>query len=289
MDKLKLGFTDTHQHLADFFYSILSTRYSIEIDNNSPEFLIFGDDNFGHNNLKFSKKDCIKIFYTGENRRPENYDCHYAISFDHSNMTWHYRLPLFMVYIWAYKNIHNLPYDYDYILKVKRYEKTNFCSFIVSNPNGNFRNTFFDRLNKIKKVDSAGKFLKNTEEDITGFENYFKFISSRKFNLCFENSSYPGYCSEKILNAFYSGTVPIYWGSQTIENDFNSKSFINVMKFKTIDHAIDRILQIDSDNNLYEEILNEKPFVNNIPPNYFYFDNFLNWFDSVVYRKRYYR
>lgn len=37
---LKLGVTDTHPHLATFFTSILSSRYDIEIDNNTPDFLL---------------------------------------------------------------------------------------------------------------------------------------------------------------------------------------------------------------------------------------------------------
>ena len=52
--KLKIGFVDTHDHIASFFKNILSARYDLEIDNDNPEFLLFGDDNFGNNNLKKS-------------------------------------------------------------------------------------------------------------------------------------------------------------------------------------------------------------------------------------------
>ena len=87
MNKLLLGVTDTHDHLAHFFISILGSRYDIElvdIDKETPDILLFGDDNFGNNNTKFSRDDCVKLLYTGENRRPENFDCDYAISFDHN-------------------------------------------------------------------------------------------------------------------------------------------------------------------------------------------------------------
>ena len=86
MKKLSIGFTDTHEHLATFFIFLLSTRYDLEIvdtKKETPKILLFGDDNFGKRNLDFSRKDCVKLFYTGENRRPENFDCDYAISFDH--------------------------------------------------------------------------------------------------------------------------------------------------------------------------------------------------------------
>ena len=67
---LRLGITDTHPHLATFFTSILSSRYDVVIDNTAPDFLLFGDDNFGNTNKKYSRNDCVKLFYTGENRRP---------------------------------------------------------------------------------------------------------------------------------------------------------------------------------------------------------------------------
>ena len=54
MRKLKLGFTDTHDHLAQFFSSVLANRFDVEIDNENPDYLIFGDENFGTNNKKFS-------------------------------------------------------------------------------------------------------------------------------------------------------------------------------------------------------------------------------------------
>ena len=41
-----------------------------------------------------------------------------------------------------------------------------------------------------------------------------KIISNHKFNIAFENSSYPGYVTEKITDAFIANTIPIYWGDK---------------------------------------------------------------------------
>lgn len=283
--KLKLGFADTHEHLASFFYNALSLRYDIEIDNEKPEFLIFGDENFGITNKEFSKRDCIKIFYTGENRRPENYDCHYAITFDHNFKKWHYRLPLFIIYMWTLDAIHKTKYKYDYILSPQTNAKTDFCSFVVSNPNCNERNTFFEQLSKYKQVHSAGRHLKNVDVNLDSEQSKIDFLSTRKFNICFESGSYPGYVTEKILHAFYAKTIPIYWGSPTVSLDFNPASFINVHKFKSFEHAIEFIVDIDNNDDLYNFMLNQSPFAYNIPPTYYFIDNFLNWFDAIVYKK----
>lgn len=282
---LSLGFTDTHEHIAAFFYSALSQRYDIKIDNDNPEYIIFGDENFGELNKNFPKHKHTKIFYTGENRRPENYDCHYAISFDHNFAKWHYRLPLFVIYMWALEAIHKTEYKYDYIFKPKVSPKTDFCSFVVSNSGCKERNEFFEKLNAIKRVDSAGKHLNNTGLTLAGEQDKIDFLSSRKFNIAFEPYSHPGYITEKILHAFYAGTVPIYWGSRTATIDFNPLAFINVHNFASFDEAIEYVLKVDADEDLYNAIVQQPKFLYNIPPSYYFIDNFLNWFDAIVYKK----
>jgi len=42
--------------------------------------------------------------------------------------------------------------------------------------------------------------------------NNIELFASYRYALVFENSSPPGYVSEKILHAFLSGTIPIYCG-----------------------------------------------------------------------------
>lgn len=283
--KLKLGFTDTHEHIATFFYNVLARRFDIDLDNDNPDFLIFGDENFGTDNTKFSRKDVVKIFYTGENRRPEKYDCDYAISFDHSLKAWHFRLPLFVIYMWALENIHKTKYKYEYIFEPEVKEKTGFASFVVSNPNCKQRNDFYHKLSEYKKVDSGGKLFNNIEANLTGEEAKVDFLSSRKFNICFESASHPGYVTEKILHAFYAQTVPIYWGSPSIAADFNHYTFINVHSFKNHDSVVEHVKRLDEDEDRYRFMLSQPKFAHNIPPFYVDLDNFLNWFDAIVYRR----
>ena len=51
------------------------------------------------------------------------------------------------------------------------------------------------------------------------------------FNVAMENTVAPGYITEKIGNAFRSGSIPIYWGSSNINDFFNPASFINVADY----------------------------------------------------------
>ena len=113
-----------------------------------------------------------------------------------------------------------------------------------------------------------------------------EFLSTRKFNLCFESMSYPGYATEKIMHAYLAGTVPIYWGSETIESDFNAKSMINVHNFAEFSDAIEYIKRIDESDDHYNWMVNQPKFTDNILPSYMFYNNFLNWFDSIVYQKQ---
>lgn len=285
MQKLKLGFTDTHEHLASFFFEVLSSRYDIEISD-TPDFLIFGDRNFGENNKNFSRKDCTKIFYTGENQRPEDYDCDYAISFDHNFYDWHYRLPLYVIYMWALDRIHKTPFAFNSIYTdIPAKPKTDFCSFVVSNPGCPERNEFFNKLNAKKHVDSGGRFMNNTGADLKTEMDKINFLSTRKFNICFEPYAYPGYTTEKILHAFYAKTIPIYWGNPFVDLDFNPKAFINVQKFNSYEECIEEILELNYDEKYYNLMLNEPPLMYNIPTQSVRIVNFLNWFDAVVYKR----
>jgi hypothetical protein len=164
-----------------------------------------------------------------------------------------------------------------------------FCNFIVSSSWGEpIREKVFLKLNDYKKVDSGGKLFNNINIPTTGRgwdHDKLDFMKSYKFSLVFENSSVPGYTTEKILHAFYAQTIPIYWGSPTIASDFNTNSFINVHDFGSMSEVMYFIQKLDEDEDLYNRFLNSPKLAGGVPRDYMILNNFLNWFDSVVYNK----
>lgn len=290
MSKLKLGFTDTFGAIENFFIKILSERFEVVRDDANPDYLIFGDKNFGTNNNAFNDKKCIKIFYTGENDRPWNYHCHYSISFDHHEFDGkNYRLPLYVIYDHDnhFRNVPNTS-------TIARYgedllEKKGFCSFVVKNDGCEMRNKWFHKLQEYKPVASGGPLFNNIgyilprgEESV---QAKIKFLNSFKFNLCFENSSYPGYATEKLYEALCAKTVPIYWGSPTIEVDFNPKAFLNWHDYGNDDDFFEAIKEVDQTPELYESMYLEPMFQNYQRVNKFFDkDKFLNWFEKTVYK-----
>jgi hypothetical protein len=279
MNILKLGFTDTFSGAIQFFTDILSQRYEIVRDDVSPDYLIFSDRNFGNNNVNY--KDCIKIFYTGENQRPSDYQCNYALSFDHTDDDRHFRFPLYVIY------------EYDHHILKNRAERKlsdiadkKFCSFVVKNPGCDRRNAYYHTLNsQYKQVDSAGPLFNN----MNGWRpdsvvSKVEFMSKYKFNLCFENSSYPGYCTEKLFEASCATTIPIYWGSPTAALDFNPKAFLNWHDYNDDQEFINAIIRLDNDPEAYAEMYMQPMFLDNKPNRYFDTNRFLDWFDRNVYK-----
>lgn len=284
---LRLGFTDTNEQIANFFVSILSERFEITIDNMTPDYLIFGDRNFGQNNLKYNPEKCTKIFYTGENQRPWDYSYHYAISFDHVEDERHYRLPLYVIYDYDNKQ-KDLPNLKTYVRKKEDIvKKAEFCSFVVRNGSCEKRNNFFHKLCTYKKVDSGGPLFNNIGYVLPyndqAMKSKLEWLPKYKFNMCFENSTYPGYASEKIYEAFIGGTIPIYWGSITIDCDFNPKAFLNWYEYKNDDDFLQAVIELDKNDAKYTEMYLEPMFLKGTN-RFMELNNLVKWFEKNVYK-----
>lgn len=137
-------------------------------------------------------------------------------------------------------------------------EKRKFCCFIVSNPECVERNTMFHRLHEKRHVDSYGRLFRNS---IMPYETrgpeYIQFISQYRFMICFENKKQDWYLTEKIYNAYAAGCIPIYWGCPQIKEILNEKAFLLLEDIHGIDALVDRIIEIDEDEEKYLEIFNQ--------------------------------
>ena len=88
-----------------------------------------------------------------------------------------------------------------------------------------------------------------------------KFLSEYKFSVAMENSEGNGYITEKIVDAFKAGTIPIYNGDYLVDEYINPKTYILIKGEKDIDKKIEYIKKIDNDDKLYMEIIKEKPII----------------------------
>ena len=78
-----------------------------------------------------------------------------------------------------------------------------------------------------------------------------------------ENTEADGYISEKIIQSFIAGTIPIYYGDYMIDEYINPKSFILIRGEKDMMQKIEYIKKIDNSEKLYKKILRENILINN--------------------------
>jgi len=112
--------------------------------------------------------------------------------------------------------------------------------FMVSNCDDlSGRYKYVEELMKYIKVDSYGKCLHNKDspEHVPAFESNFwdyklNMMSKYYFTITFENSIADSYVTEKLWQVLQSGTIPVYFGPENI-NEFlpHPDSIINVRDF----------------------------------------------------------
>ncbi len=253
----------------NYFTRILSKKYKVEISEN-PQLYFFTHPYNGKRD--YFKYKCHRVFLGLENMRANWNICDYVLDSDFYNGNPHHkRWP-----IWALWNVKKLTEPKE---AAKFADKKKFCCMVVSNAKAKERIDFFHKLSKYKKIDSGGKFLNNVGGHVA---DKMEFIKDYKFVISFENSSYPGYTTEKIIEPMLSNTIPVYWGNPVVGKDFNTKSFVNVGDFDSFQHAIDHIIELDNDDKKFIAMAKETWFNNNTVPFEFSENSLAEFMDFII-------
>jgi hypothetical protein len=91
-------------------------------------------------------------------------------------------------------------------------------------------------------------------------------INKAKFTLCFENTLFPGYITEKIFDAMLGGSVPVWRGCDEVHNEvpincfIDAKEFINYAELHKFLQNISQKTWIGYRNNIIE-FLNSKNYM----------------------------
>ena len=183
----------------------------------------------------------LSLFHTYENLRHDAVPADYSISFDLGvSSPQHYRFPYWMDLVdWSHEGIKgNQNPRYGRLLNLNRLlaplgnhflEKPDRAVFFSSHLREP-RKTLYDILSAHLPVDGMGPSFDGVISDHhqSGFEK-FEVLKNYRFNLCPENSAYPGYVTEKIPEAFMADTLPISWIDVNARVDFNPDAFINLL------------------------------------------------------------
>ena len=238
----------------NLFMKFLERHFPVKIDVN-PDYLFFSV--YGSKHLKYEKG--IKILFTGENLVPDFNLCDYAMGFHYLEFEDRYlRFPLYIYYQWYYNLIDTEHINLAKTLGNEALLQRKFCNFIYSN-NLNadpIRDLFFHQLSKYRKVDSGGRHLNNIGGPV---KNKMEFIKNYKFTIAFENSSVPGYTTEKLIEPILMRSLPVYYGNPLVHMDFLPGTFIN-FKNQSIEEVISEIIRLDQDDDQYLTVLKRSKF-----------------------------
>jgi len=131
-------------------------------------------------------------------------------------------------------------------------------------------------ISRIRQVHAGAscKGAKNTtvvEETLGGsWESNYDVFADYRFALVMENTKYDGYITEKIINAFASGTVPIWYGTREVFDVFNERAFV-YYDITNPQPALDRIAYLESNSTAYDEVLTEPILKNGVETQEKYF------------------
>lgn len=159
-----------------------------------------------------------------------------------------------------------LAYDYcrpfTYPTHITQVPSKGVCSIISSEIPGSYRYTLLTLLaEKGIHIDNAGRYKNNLGYTIPGSYSdppILDFQKRYRLVLAFENAELDDYITEKILNPFRAGTIPVYFGSKQVSNYFNPKRFIQVT---SIEETVGKIQSLLLNDPLWLDIVNEPIFI----------------------------
>jgi hypothetical protein len=135
----------------------------------------------------------------------------------------------------------------------KIYEKNTDISIIASNK----RQTEGHKL----RHNVIAAFSEDYDIDIYGNGNGYKFIENKieslkdyKFSIVIENCKSDYYFTEKIVDCFQTGTIPIYWGCPSINNFFKLD---DIFIFNNLQELENILFKIKNKEIFYENYLND--------------------------------
>jgi len=83
----------------------------------------------------------------------------------------------------------------------------------------------------------------NLITDTYGYDNKiirkFDGVAPYRFSVIIENEKAPGYFTEKLIDCFSVGTIPIYWGCTDLERFFDLDGVVEVESFEDVNKAIE--------------------------------------------------
>jgi hypothetical protein len=115
-------------------------------------------------------------------------------------------------------------------------------------------------------------------------ENKHDLLGQYKFTIAFENTAYPGYVTEKIIDAMVAGSVPIYLGAPDIGDHVPPNAFIDASEFPNSLALADRLEQV-TELEAFSIISAGQKFLNSEQGQRHTYEGFAQWIVSLASHK----
>lgn len=268
----RIGYTRGASGSFNAILPFLTDHYDIELtDSRTADYIICSG--ITDQVLKYPG---VRISITGENISPNFSVFDYALAFD--KMAFGDRYLWFPLIRWSgsYGALKRPRPSVEEVMA----QKSEFCAYVMSNTTDSApeRSQIFDLLSTYKPVNSGGRWRNNVGGRVA---DKLAFQSNHKFVIAFENSSTPGYLTEKFADAAAANAIPIYWGDPDITSVINPACFINCHAFDSLDDVVARVKQIDQDESLYRAMLSEPWFRDGIEPAAFSDSNIRSFLTNI--------
>lgn len=133
---------------------------------------------------------------------------------------------------------------------------------------------FFARLSADMPVHAMGRGLNNTNGLLPPGEHstaeYLAFLGKWRFCIAMENASDDFYLTEKLLNAYLAGCVPVYWGCPQVNSILNPAAFLRLDAREPTDADLDalarRVAALAADEAAYRKMYEAPLFRGGVLP-----------------------
>jgi len=237
-------------------YWLKKNGYDVQVTDDADYIIC---DVLGEYHYEYCQYPQVRIFESGENVTPDFNLVDYAIS--RYPITFGDRNFYYPGCTMAGSHWHALAKkDRNYPAEFLQ-EKPYFANLIARHDcEYNYRSIFFEKLNAYKRVESAGPLLYNMPDGVKVNwldDSKTNFQRKCKFTICFESIAHEGFITEKITDAFFADTIPIYYGSSCVKEIFNQDAFIHVPDYESFDAVVEKIMELDQDDEKYLAMLRQ--------------------------------
>lgn len=223
---------------------------------------------FGKGTRRHRNSMPFRIYYTGEARNSPSMGHHFSLSFEQDTYAGtNAYLPLIFVSLDSWDEClteagkrRGVRVTQAQVCQPRDLEvaaRPRFACTFISNPEP-IRLRAVEMLSRVGEVEVFGEVVGRPVASKRSVATMFRHI------LCFENTLSPGYVTEKALDAWSLGSVPLWRGLDTA-GVLNPRAIVNAYDFSSLTDFVDHVAWLEKNPEKMNEIVQEPLILSRAP------------------------